>query len=580
MEEVVGVFFSLSGVSFLNAILAVSILVTAGLLGGSVARRLRLPSVTGNIVAGIIIGPYLANLLTHEIVYHTLRPISEIALSLIAVSIASHLKIRRIAPQALSLLAIALVQALTAMVAVYFFCNFWIDNWVISLLLATIAASTAPAATLSIIRETEADGPLVKNLLSVVALDNVLAIVIFVLVSVVISSRLGGRADLEGQLTLAGLVLGQTLLLGVSGGALMMFLARRLQEKAHFVSLLLMVVSFTTGLSLWLKVSPLLPNMVLGFMITNFSQANRQILTALEDFEPFLYVCFFTLAGTHLDLALLPSLGFVGVTYVLARYGGKLLGAGVSGWLTRAPEPVGKLLGFCLAPQAGVAIGLVVAMQENPLFRPYEATVTAIILASIVVSELIGPVIVKAVLRRAGETGKAGHLLFGIAGRDAISMEFRARDKWKLLNEMVDFALKTYNLPEAVKEPLLHSVIERERSLSTGLGKGIAIPHGTVADGLLPKSLSIMGVVAVIREGVEFNSLDGQKAQVVILMIIPEHCFADHLKTLAAISKVFSRKEMTERVLASKNPHEVYHLIFSEEMGELEYLATTSEVAA
>ncbi|MCK5680511.1 cation:proton antiporter, partial [bacterium] len=133
----------------MNAILAVSILVTAGLLGGGAARRLHLPSVTGNIVAGIIIGPYLTHLLTHEIVYHTLKPISEIALSLIAISIASHLKIRRIAPQALSLLSIALTQALAAMVAVYFFCNFWLDNWVVSLLLATIAASTAPAATLS-----------------------------------------------------------------------------------------------------------------------------------------------------------------------------------------------------------------------------------------------------------------------------------------------------------------------------------------------------------------------------------------------------------------------------------------------
>ena len=560
----------------MNAILAVSILVTAGLLGGSVARRLRLPSVTGNIVAGIIIGPYLVNLLTYEIVYHTLKPISEIALSLIAVSIASHLKIRRIVPQALSLLSIALAQALMAMVAVYFFCNFWLDNWVVSLLLATIAASTAPAATLSVIRETEADGPLVKNLLSVVALDNVLAIVIFVLVSVVIGSRLGGRADLGGQLTLAGLVLGQALLLGVSSGALMMILARRLQEKAHFVSLLLMVVCFTTGLSLWLKISPLLPNMVLGFMITNFSLANRQILTSVEDFEPFLYVCFFTLAGTHLDLALLPSLGVVGVTYILARYGGKLLGAGVSGWLTRAPEPVGKLLGFCLAPQAGVAIGMAVAMQDNPLLRADEATVTAIILASIVVSELFGPVIVKGVLKRAGETGKAGHLLFGVVGRDAISMEFRAGDKWTLLKEMVEFAAATYKLPDDAQEPLLRSVIERERSLSTGLGKGIAIPHGTVADGLIPKSRNIMGVMAVIREGVEFNSLDGQKAKVIILMIIPEHCFEDHLKTLAAISKVFSRKEITERLVASETPHEVYHLIFSEEMGDLDYLASAS----
>ena len=88
-----------------------------------------------------------------------------------------------------------------------------------------------------------------------------------------------------------------------------------------------------------------------------------------------------------------------------------------------------------------------------------------------------------------------------------------------------------------------------------------------------------MGVMAVIQEWVDFKSLDGEKAKVIILMIIPEHCFEDHLKTLAAVSKVFSRREMTERVVAAATSNEVYHLIFSEEMGELDYLASASVVA-
>jgi Kef-type K+ transport system membrane component KefB/mannitol/fructose-specific phosphotransferase system IIA component (Ntr-type) len=562
----------------MNAILAVSILVTAGLLGGSLARRLHLPSVTGNIIAGIIIGPYLSHLLTHEIVYHTLKPISEIALSLIAVSIASHLKFRRIADQAFSLVAIALSQALLAMAAVFFFCDLWLHNWIISLLLATIAASTAPAATLSIIRETEADGPLVKNLLSVVALDNVLAIVIFVLVSVVIGSHLGGRVGLDEQVFRAGQVLGTALFVGTCGGISLVLLARQLKDKANYVSLLLMIVCFTTGISLWLKISPLLPNMVLGFVITNFSDSNRKILTSIEDLEPFLYVCFFTLAGTHLDLSLLPSLGAVGFTYVGARYAGKLLGAGVSAWLSRAPKPVPGLIGFCLMPQAGVAIGLVVAVQENPRFAPYEALVTAIILASIVVNELLGPVLVKEALRRAGEIGKAGHLLFGIIDRDAVALDFKAENKWDLLKEMVDFAISSYNLADELREPLLHSVIERERSLSTGLGKGVAIPHGTLAAELVPDNQRIMGVMAVVKDGVDFNSLDGEKAKVIILMVIPENCFEDHLKTLAAVSKVFSRREMTERIVAAVSAHEIYHMIFAEEQGELDYLTLAVEV--
>ncbi len=556
----------------MNAILAVSILVTAGLLGGALARRLRLPSVTGNIVAGIVIGPYLGNLLTYEIVYHTLKPISEIALSLIAVSIASHLKLRRIIPQARTLFPIALAQALGAMTAVYFLCNYWLDNRVVSLLLATIAASTAPAATLSVIRETEAEGPLVRKLLAVVAIDNVLAIVIFVLVSVLLSARLGDGAASGAQAIRAAAVLGQALLVGIAGGAVLIRLTRNLQQRSHYVSLLLMAVCFTTGIALWLGISPLLPNMVLGFVITNFSHANRKILTSIEDLEPFLYVCFFTLAGTHLDLSLLPSLGVAGLIYIGARFGGKLLGAVLASRLTRAPETVTRYLGFCLLPQAGVAIGLVVAIQENPFFRPYEAPVTVIVLASIVISELLGPVLVKSVLARAGETGKVGYLLFGIVPRQAISFSFRARDKWSLLQEMSLFAAGFYGLDEEARQQLLNSVIERERLLSTGLGRGVAIPHGTV-----PRGKRIMGVMAVIPRGVDFNSLDGEPAKVVIMMIIPERRFEEHLQTLAAVSKVFSRPGMSDRLVAAADPRRAYHLVFSEETGLGDYLPEDEE---
>ena len=150
-----------------------------------------------------------------------------------------------------------------------------------------------------------------------------------------------------------------------------------------------------------------------------------------------------------------------------------------------------------------------------------------------------------------------------------MALDFKAVDKWKLLKEMVDFAAVTYNLAPESHEALLYSVIERERSLSTGLGKGVAIPHGTLETGSVSKNQGIMGVMAVIREGVDFNSLDGEPARVVILMIIPEHCFEDHLKTLAAISKVFSRREMTARVAAAATTHDIYHLIFTEEHSEL-----------
>ncbi len=556
----------------MNVILAVSILVTAGLLGGSVARRLRLPTITGNIIAGIVIGPHLGNLLTHEIVYQSLRPISQIALSLIAVSIASHLKISRLRGRTLSLFVITLAQALGAMAAVYCFCGYWLESPATRLLLATIAASTAPAATLSVIRETEAEGPLVKSLLAVVALDNMLAIVIFVLVSTALSAGLGDQAEFGAQAGRAALVFCQALLLGGVGGAFLIFLTRHFQARSQLVSLLLMTVCGITGMALELGISPLLPNMVLGFMITNFAGTGRRLLSSVDDLEPFLYICFFTLAGTHLNLSLIPALGLTGAVYIVARFGGKVIGATLGGLLTGAPATITRHLGFCLLPQAGIAVGLVVAVQENPLFTPYEAPITVIILAAIVISELCGPVLVKTVLGRAGETGRSGNLLFGIVPRHGITFDCRARDKWKLLRELVEFSARVYGAGPKEKEKLLRSVIEREKSLSTGLGRGVAIPHGTVARGQ-----RIMGVMAIIREGVDFDSLDGEKARVVILMIIPERHFEDHLKTLAAVSKVFSRPGMAESLAAAAGPEEAYHLVFSQESGTSDFIQLAGE---
>ncbi|MBN2332070.1 MAG: PTS sugar transporter subunit IIA [Deltaproteobacteria bacterium] len=552
----------------MNTILAVSILVAAGLFGGMAARRLRLPSVTGNIVIGVAIGPHLLNILSHDIVYQTLQPISEIALSLIAVSIASHLRINRMAGHKFRLLVITLFQVAGAFAAVFLAACLLLESWIPALLLATIAVSTAPAATLAVVKETEARGPLVKTLISVVALDNVLAITLFVVVSFLVEGELlTGHGISLPLLTGTCRVIGLSLLLGAGVSAILLLLSKGLREKYHFVTCSALAVFFTTGISSWLNISPLLPNMTVGFLISNLSPQRREILNALEDLEPLIYLSFFTLAGTHLDISLLPGLGVVGVVYILTRYGGKLAGAWFGGWLTNTVPLVRNNLGFCLVPQAGVAIGLVVAMQDNQLFHMYESSITAIVLASIVISELSGPVIVKQVLSHTGEAGQEGRRLFGIVPRRGIVTPLAAVDKWAVIEELVDYAMEIHSLHTEQRHVLLASVIEREKSLSTGIGKGIAIPHGTIS-----KGRSIMGVLGIKPAGVDFQSLDGEKSKIIILMLIPEGCFRDHLRVLAEISKVMSRPGLVERLVETHGAEKVYHILFTEEINPGDYL--------
>lgn len=546
----------------MNAILAVSLLVAAGMLGGLVARCFRLPSVTGNIIMGVLIGPHVCRLLSHEIVYQTLQPVSEIALSLIAVTIASHLRISRMAGQKLRFFFIAFLEVLVAFAAVFFASRFLLHDWLPAMLLACIAVSTAPAATLAVIKETEARGQLVKTLLSVVALDNVLAIVLYVVVSFQVGGVIQGghAASWQALVFDVSRVLGMSLLLGIGVSAVLLFLSRWLREKSHYVASIMMAIFFTTGISSWLHISPLLPNMTVGFLISNLSPLRREILTALEDIEPLIFISFFTLAGTHLDVSLIPQMGVLGVVYVLTRYGGKLAGSWIASFLTRFPARVRHNLGFCLIPQAGVAIGLLVAVQENQLFSAYEPLITAVVLASIVISELLGPVIVKKVLVHTGEAGQEGSRLFGIVPRKGILVPLQSVEKWSVIEELVDYAMDVYGLAAELRDNLLSSVIEREKSLSTGIGKGIAIPHGTISQGQ-----SIMGVMGVKPEGLDFHSLDGARTNIVILMIIPESCFRDHLRVLAEISKVMSRPEVVEQVTASHDQETVYHVLFREE---------------
>lgn len=553
----------------MNAILAVSFLVASGMLGGLVARRFRLPSVTGNIIVGVLIGPHVCRLLSHEIVYQTLQPISEIALSLIAVTIASHLRISRMAGEKFRFFFVALLQVSGAFAAVFFATRFLLGEWMPAMLLACIV-STAPAATLAVIKETEAKGQLVKTLLSVVALDNVLVIVLFVAVSFQVGGaiRAGHDPSLWGLAFDVARVLGISLLLGITVSAFLLFVSRWMREKRHYVASIMLAIFFTTGISSWLHISPLLPNMTVGFLISNLSPLRREILTALEDIEPLIFISFFTLAGTHLDVSLLPHMGLLGIVYVLARYGGKLVGSWVAAFLTRFPVSVRNNLGFCLIPQAGVAIGLLVAVQENQLFSTYEPMITAVVLASIVISELSGPIIVKKILVHTGEAGQEGSRLFGIVPRKGIVVPLRSVEKWAVIEELVDHAMVVHGLAAEQRDGLLSSVIEREKSLSTGIGKGIAIPHGTISQGR-----SIMGVLGVKPEGIDFNSLDGEKSRIIILMVIPESCFRDHLLVLAEISKVMSRPEVVEQVMHSRDQEEVYHILFSEEKQPRDYFA-------
>ncbi|MEL7596903.1 MAG: hypothetical protein AAGU01_01735 [Clostridiaceae bacterium] len=157
--------------------------------------------------------------------------------------------------------------------------------------------------------------------------------------------------------------------------------------------------------------SPLLSCMMVGATITNIAPTNSRTLSVIDRFTPPVFIAFFTIAGIELNLAMLTKVGFVGVGYIIARLIGKIFGAGIGSKLSNCPKTVQKYLGLTLVPQAGVAIGL--AMMAETLMPEFGSSIRTIILSATVIYELIGPILTKTVLIKAGEISLCNNLTCG-----------------------------------------------------------------------------------------------------------------------------------------------------------------------
>lgn len=398
--------------------LGIAVLLSAGLLAAKISQLIRLPSVTGFILVGLVLGPSFFGLITVESVGHRLEHFTQIALMLIAFGIGEHIELRRLGNIARDVSYIAVGQAVGA-----FFCVFagtyltvWLvagtetstvlDHLVLALLLGAIATATAPAALLHLVKETNAKGPLTSTLMAVVAVDDGIAIMIFGLVVSLCHQFVGPEsASLAHALYLCVTEIVFSLAIGITTGLLIDFSLNKLQNRGEMLTgglALLLLCGETTRL---LHLSPLLAGMAAGFTIINRAERDVRLFRAINAFEPPIFVLFFTMAGAHLELSALQLAGWVGIVYFLTRVAGKYFGAWAGGFLSGAPALVRNYLGLALVPQAGVAIGLVILVSSDQVLAGWSAVITRVVLAGVVLSELCGPVFARYTIEKAGEAG-------------------------------------------------------------------------------------------------------------------------------------------------------------------------------
>ena len=413
----------------MNQILCIALALFVGLLSSRLMKLLRLPNVTGYLLAGILFGPfvlgkYIGGWSTEdtETSINAIKWISEIALGFIAFTIGCSFKREAIKRTGKKVLVITVCEALGGAIitigALLIAHIFLKDQLPISLILTfgAIACATAPAATLMVIKQYKAKGPVVDTLIPVVAFDDAVALIAFaVLFS--IAKALAGNTSLNVMDILVwplveivgSLVLGAALGFGIILGF------RFFKSRANRSILIICAVLVVIGLSMLAKtyewkvsISSLLACMMIGAIFINFRDDAGRTLERIDGITPPLYMLFFVISGASLDITIFASDGaliltIIALIYVVFRCLGKWLGAYFSSKATKADPAVQKYLGFTLFPQAGVAIGL--ATTANQAFQDSNQAkmVLAVILTSTIIYELLGPVITKIALKKSGE---------------------------------------------------------------------------------------------------------------------------------------------------------------------------------
>jgi len=382
-------------------------LLLLGFLFGRLGNLIRLPRVTGYIIAGILFGPSFLRFFSGEVVTQ-LEFIPQLALGIIALVIGAGLSFSLVKRLGFQLILITVLQSLAAFALVLLFLFLFKMPLGAALPLAAIATATAPAATVAIIKEYRAQGPLTETTLAVVALDDAIAIVLFGLILTLDLQHLTSFGETALQsLSASFLEILAALAIGITLGIAAHLLIKTTREVTDNLIIILGIVLLGIGISSVSHTSALLTNMFLGLTLINVSSKNSEMVVNLERLTPPIYCFFFVLAGAHLNLKVFTSAGWVlllwAAIFVLLRIAGKIAGAYAGGALSGAPDVIRKYLGLTLIPQAGVAIGLSLLISRSSTFFEFRSIILNITLMAVAFNEIVGPLCTKYALFRAKE---------------------------------------------------------------------------------------------------------------------------------------------------------------------------------
>ena len=391
----------------MDELTSLGLILLLALLAGHLVKVVKIPEVTGYILAGIALGPSVLGWVSAENL-SALKVLSEVALGLILFSIGSVFKFSRFRHAGRQVLFLTLSESILASMLVTIGILALGQPWQVALLLGAVAIATAPASTLMVIRECDSAGPLTENILGIVAVNNLICITAYALVAATIdlASGLGGMslfdAVYRATYPLVWQLVGSAAL-GYLVGLMLAGWSSRVTETGEVLILLAGSILLCVGVARLLDLSPLVASLAVGATMVNLTERSRRLFDTLSGTDPPFYAIFFVIAGADLDLTLIPTMGVIGLVYVGGRAIGKFVGA-IAGarWLQLRPA-VQRFIGFSLMAQAGLAVGLTIAINQR--FETYAPIVSTVVLAAVAIFEIVGPISTRFALVQSGEAG-------------------------------------------------------------------------------------------------------------------------------------------------------------------------------
>ena len=379
------------------------------LLAGKIVKQFKLPNVTGYILIGLLAGiicgthqmeHFFGKDIAHEMVTK-FDVIKDLATGFIAFSIGTEFEFKYIKKLGKTPIVIACLESLGATVLVAIGIYIVTGNIQLALIMGAIAAATDPAATILVAKQYKAKGPVSKNLIPVVAIDDATALMsygICVALAKTFTGHFSWMTIVEPIKEIFGAIL-----FGVVMGLIFTTLIHFFTGRGNRLAITISMVALTVSISHIpeLNFSPLLACMAMSMTVVNTSSRWEPVFEQMDRMTPPVFMLFFFVTGAGMDISVLPTIGVIGVVYIIVRVIGKLVGANLGARICHADKNVRKYLGIGLIPQAGVAIGL--AMMCSSVVPKYANQIMAVVVCGTIIYELIGPIVTKVMLVRIGE---------------------------------------------------------------------------------------------------------------------------------------------------------------------------------